>query len=179
MIALHAGHNKSGKIACGAVDYLDESKECRWICRKVVKKLKRKGIKCCDVTVNNGKSQTDVLMKIVDKIRAKRDVTLNISFHMNANTHSGKDGKVKGVECWIYPGSPAKKTAEKICDEISKLGFTNRGVKTSRSLYILHTTNEPTILIELCFVDDKDDATLWKKKKRQVVKSIVNVLEGV
>ena len=31
-VTVHAGHNKNGKIACGASDYIDESKEARIIC---------------------------------------------------------------------------------------------------------------------------------------------------
>ena len=36
-ITIHAGHNPSGKIACGASDYIDESTEARYIVKKLVK----------------------------------------------------------------------------------------------------------------------------------------------
>ena len=42
---IHGGHNPSGKIACGASDLLDESREDRKICKEVVKLLKKKGQK--------------------------------------------------------------------------------------------------------------------------------------
>ncbi|MDE6615605.1 MAG: N-acetylmuramoyl-L-alanine amidase, partial [Lachnospiraceae bacterium] len=63
-VTVHAGHNPSGKIACGASDFLDESTEARWITRKVVKLLRKNGIKAVNCTVNNGTSQSSVLYKI-------------------------------------------------------------------------------------------------------------------
>ena len=43
------------------------------------------------------------------------------------------------------------------------LGFTNRGVKISTGLYVLRHTKSPAMLIEVGFVDDKDDADLYNK----------------
>ena len=81
-ITIHAGHNKSGKVACGASDYLDESKEARYIVKEVKRALRGK-VKVVDCTVNNGVSQKDVLQKIVKKCNAvKRD--MDISIHFNA-----------------------------------------------------------------------------------------------
>lgn len=42
---IHGGHNPSGKIACGASDLLDESREDRKICKEVVRLLKKKDIR--------------------------------------------------------------------------------------------------------------------------------------
>ena len=38
---IHGGHNPSGKIACGASDLLDESKEDRKIAKAIIKYLKK------------------------------------------------------------------------------------------------------------------------------------------
>lgn len=48
---------------------------------------------------------------------------------------------------------------------IKKLGFKDRGVKERKDLYVLHRTNSPAMLIECCFVDDKDDVKLYDAKK--------------
>lgn len=42
---IHGGHNPAGKIACGASDLLDESREDRKICKEVVRLLKKKDIR--------------------------------------------------------------------------------------------------------------------------------------
>ena len=57
---VHGGHNPSGKIACGATDFLDESKEDRKIVKALIKYLKKGGATVYNCTVDNGKSQGDV-----------------------------------------------------------------------------------------------------------------------
>lgn len=61
--------------------------------------------------------------------------------------------------------SAAKPAAERVVEEIAALGFKNRGVKIRTDLYVLHRTNSPAMLIECCFVDDKDDVKLYDAKK--------------
>ena len=175
-ITLHAGHNPKGKIACGASDYLDESTEARWMVKKVAALLKNKKVKVYNCTVNNGTSQKDVLSKIVAKCNSKnRDY--DVSIHFNASKHSEADGKTKGVECWVYNiNANTMLKARSICDNISKLGFSNRGVKESKGLYFLRHTSEPAILIEICFVDDEDDARLYKKCKNHIAAAIADAI---
>lgn len=187
-VTIHAGHNAPGKIACGASDYLDESKETRIICRKAVRLFKKKGIEAINCTVNNGKNQSDVLQKIREKIEKVVGANLNISLHMNACRHEKSDGKTKGVEVCIKPllGDDKNHTytrdtmkyrvARRICKELEELGFTNRGVKFRDDLYILNETRKPTVLVEICFVDDKDDAELYKKNKAAVAKAVVKAV---
>lgn len=187
-VTVHAGHNKNGKIACGASDYLDESKETRIICKKVIRLFKQNKIAAVNCTVNNGKNQNDVLVKIKNKIEKAAGVILNISLHMNAFRHETKDGKTKGVEVCICPvaGDDADYTKTKktmkykvavlVCREIAKLGFTIRGVKFRDNLYILKKTSRPTILVEICFVDDQDDARLYKANKDAVAKAVVKAV---
>lgn len=62
---------------------------------------------------------------------------------------------------------------------MKKLGFTDRGTKINNSLYVLNKTKSKAILIEVCFVDDKDDYKCYQKvgaKKigEAIVKGIMN-----
>ena len=166
---IHAGHNPAGKIACGASDFLDESTEARWIVRQLIKLDKGKNLVNC--TVNSGNSQSDVLRKIVAK--CNDSVGDNVSIHFNACYHSKSDGKNKGCEVWLYSkDSVLHDEANKILKNMEKLGFRNRGIKYSKELYFLRKTKKPSMLIEVCFVDDEDDARLYKKKRADVVKAI-------
>lgn len=175
-VTVHAGHNKNGKIACGASDYIDESKEARVICRKVVRLLKKNGIKAYNCTVNNGTSQSDVLRRICRKCNARKR-QLDISIHFNAAVHSQADGRTKGVEALVFTDDGIKADiAKRICGRISKIGFTNRGVKTRKDLYVLKNTTAPAVLIEVCFVDDQDDARLYKKSKDAVAQAIAGAV---
>lgn len=161
---IHAGHNPSGMVASGSVGYLNESDENRNVCSKLVQKIKAAGHTVYDCTCNNGTSQKDVLKKIVDKCN-EHVVDLDISIHFNAiKKETVSDGKNKGVEVWIHPdnkGKEVEKIASNICNSVSRLGFTNRGVKYSDTLYVLKNTNAPALLIECCFVDDVDDFALY------------------
>ena len=62
-----------------------------------------------------------------------------------------------------------------MCKNVSDLGFKNRGVKVRKDLYYLRKTSAPAMLIECCFVDDKDDVKLYdyKKMAKAIVKGIL------
>ena len=65
---------------------------------------------------------------------------------------------------------------KRVCSQISKIGFTNRGVKIDADLYFLNHTTKPAILIEVCFVSDPDDAALYLKHKDDIAKAIVQAI---
>lgn len=165
IINVHAGHNPSGNVACGAVGILNESTEARRVKDLVIAKLQKLGHTVYDCTCENGRSQSDVLNKIIKKCNSHK-VDLDISIHFNAgrNDYVG-DGSVGGTEVWMYPSGAPKNTGISILRAISELGFRNRGVKTSSYLAVLRETIAPAILIECCFVDDKDDANLYDAEK--------------
>ena len=162
VINVHAGHNPDGKAACGAVGIIRESSEARRVKDEVISQLKQLGHIVYDCTCENGTSQADVLTKIVTACNT-HDADLDVSIHFNAGAGDAiGNGKTTGVETYIYSaGSKAKPYAAKICGAIAELGFKNRGVKTNASLYFLRKTKAPAMLIECCFVDDRDDVQLY------------------
>lgn len=162
---IHGGHNPSGKIACGASDLLNESKEDRKIAKAIIKYLKKAGATTYNCTVSNGKSQNDVLKKICAKCN-QHDVTLDVSVHLNSgrNDHKG-DKKFGGFEVWATAYSGVKKeVAQRAVANMKKLGFTAHGdpYKKTSGLYYLNHTKAKALLFETCFVDDKDDYLLYK-----------------
>lgn len=165
-INVHAGHNPDGKIACGAVGLIKESTEARKVKKEVIRLLRKKGHKVYDCTCTNGTSQTDVLKQIVKKCNQHK-VDLDISIHFNSGAADKKgNGKTTGTEVYVYSTkSAAYPVAERIDKAIAALGFRDRGVKVRTNLYVLHRTNSPAMLIECCFVDDKDDVKLYDAKK--------------
>lgn len=162
IINVHAGHNPDGKTACGAVGFIRESTEARKVKNEVISQLRQLGHTVYDCTCEDGTSQTDVLTKIVNACNF-HDADLDVSIHLNAGAgDSAGNGVTTGTEVYIYSStSKAKTYAEKVCEAIAALGFKNRGVKISTSLYVLRKTKAPAMLIECCFVDDKDDVELY------------------
>lgn len=162
---IHGGHNPAGKIACGASDLLDESKEDRKITKAIIKYLKKAGATVYDCTANNGTSQNDVLKKICAKCN-KHSVTLDGSVHLNSGRNDHKaDGKLGGFEVWATTFTGVKKeVAQRAVAKMKELGFTPHGdpYKTTSNLYYLNHTKAKALLYEICFVDDKDDYLLYK-----------------
>lgn len=164
-IAIHAGHNPDGKVACGAIGLIKESTEARKVTRQLKKILANRGHKVFDCTTNIGTSQTNVLERIVKKSN-RQNVDLNVSIHFNAGANDYKGNrKTTGCEALVYTvGGIAEKTGKAICANISAMGFRNRGVKVRKDLYVLRKTYAPAVLVECCFVDDKDDVKLYSAK---------------
>lgn len=179
-INIHAGHNPDSKIACGAIGVIKESTEARKVKDLVIKKLLSQGHTVYDCTVDNGISQNDVLKKIVTKCNA-HSVDYDISIHFNSGAKDRKgNGKTTGVEVFTYSSSSKSNTiAKNICSSISALGLKNRGLKHSSSLYFLKHTKSPALLIEVAFVDDKDDVNVYLSNIDNIANAIVKGITGV
>lgn len=173
---VHGGHN--AKVP-GVSSYLNEVTEDRKIKDKVISLLKAQGHTVYDCTDDSGKTQGANLANIVAKCN-KHTAAMDISIHLNAAKKDPGNGKTKGVEVFVYSSSSkAKAAATRVCKNIAALGFTNRGVKTSTSLYVLKHTKAPAMLIEVCFADDKDDVNLYNeagvaKISKAIVEGILN-----
>ena len=161
-INVHAGHNPDGKVACGAIGFIRESTEARRVKDAVISQLRQLGHTVYDCTCESGSSQSDVLAKIVAACNAHA-VDLDVSIHFNSGAgDSAGNGKTTGVEVFSYnENGMAWQTARSICASVAMLGFKNRGPKINKNLYVLKNTKAPAILIECCFVDDRDDVQLY------------------
>lgn len=157
---VHGGHNR---IVPGAGYYLDEVTEDRKITAGVIALLQASGHTVYNCTDDAGKTVGSNLANIVAKCNT-HSVDLDISIHQNAAKVDPGDGKTKGVEVFVYStSSKAYSAAERVCAKLAALGFANRGVKISTGLYVLKHTKSPAMLIEVGFVDDKDDVNLYNK----------------
>ena len=168
---IHAGHSLICRGASGA---LDEVAEDRRVKSKVVELLRSAGHTVYDCTDDNGRTAHENLTAIVEKCNS-HIVDLDVSIHLNAGRGDTKgDGKTGGVEVWGY-NNGTKDIGSKICEEIAAaLNITNRGFKTNPDYYVLKYTKAQAIIIECCFVDDRDDAERWDSEKcaQAIVKGI-------
>lgn len=159
---VHGGHS----LQCrGASGFLDEVNEDRKVKNKVIELLRAAGHTVYDCTDDAGRTQGQNLNNIKNKCNV-HNVDLDISIHLNSgrNDPSG-DEKTGGVEVWNYNDKTAA-ISDRICDSISTaLSITNRGSKYTHELYILNNTKAPALLVECCFVDDKDDYNHWNADK--------------
>lgn len=161
---VHAGHS----LKCrGASDLLDEVVEDRKVKNKLIELLRVNGNTVYDCTDDYSTTQYTNLYSIITKCNA-HNVDLDISIHLNSarNDRVG-DGKCGGVEVYGYDDriyGVAYKIAENIANTLG-IGFHDVPVKYDKNLYVLRNTKAKAILIECCFVDDKDDADRWNATK--------------
>lgn len=162
---VHAGHCPQGKGAYGAVGLMQESVENRKVKDRLIQDMKNGGHTVYDCTDDTNCAESQNLQRIVAKCNA-HSVDLDVSIHLNSgrNDYPG-DGSTGGVEVWIT-NDAVYCVAEKVCKEVSAaLGIRNRGVKLTDVLYVLNHTVAKAMLVECCFVDDKDDADRWNANK--------------
>lgn len=121
--------------------------------------LRKLGHKVIDCTPTESEfhlinSTTDSLKLRCNKAN-QADVDLVISLHFNYF-----NGSANGSEIY-YKSEAGKSFAESILPGIVNLGFANRGVKYTSSLYVINHTIAPAILIEGCFCDSPKDISLY------------------
>lgn len=161
---VHGGHS----LKCrGVSDLLDEVTEDRAVKNKLIELLRANGDTVYDCTDDYSTTQSANLSSIVSKCNA-HNVDLDISIHLNSarNDRVG-DGKCGGVEVYGYDDriyGTAYRIAESIANTLG-IGFHGAPVKYNKSLYVLRKTRAKAILIECCFVDDRDDVTRWDSTK--------------
>lgn len=160
-INVHAGHAPDGGAGCGAIGIGYESTMNREVKNNLIKILREAGHTIYDCTVDQNMSARQVLEGICAMCNS-HDVDLDISIHHNAcvQDYNG-DGKTTGTLCYYHQGSISYKWADRICYEISRLGYRNMKPQPRGDLYYLNHTKAPAVLVECCFVDDKDDMNLW------------------
>lgn len=152
------GHTISG-LGSGAIGFLNESVCTRQIGKYFVEGMRNLGHTVYDITIDKS---PNYLYEVINKAN-KYTVDYAISHHLN----SYSDESSNGVEVWIYDLND-KKTydiAKKICDELSKLGLRNRGVKESKKLYWIRKNKNKAILIEYLFCSNKKDCSIYNPQK--------------
>lgn len=151
-----AGHSPKAQ---GAIGHLNEVTEDRKVKNALVSILKAEGHTVYDCTSDNGDSNK-CLAEQVTKCNAHKGIDVHI--HFNAGS-SDPNSRTTGTEVWVYSNkSQALDEAQRVVNNIASCGFTNRGVKYSTGLYVLRKSVNPAMLIEVCFVDDRDDSNLYR-----------------
>lgn len=150
-ISINAGHTATGAGYGAEYKGFRESEINRAVVKALIPKLQKLGHTIHNSTVDKAITSQAYLREVV-KSANKSGADLFISIHCNASTaHLGH-----GVECWTYKGTQHA-AAKKICANMAKLGFKNRGIKDGRNLYVVRNTDAKAILIELFFLDNYTD----------------------
>ena len=168
-IAVDFGHGVNGDR--GAEGYISEEKLIREYGQLVVDGLKTLGHIVINVTPTQ--SVLTLGQSLAYRVNATNNYNadLFVSLHVNAF----KKDKARGCEV-EYISNRGKAYADRICSEISKLGFINRGSQLRNNLYVPKYTTMPAILIEPFFCDNKEDCNLYNPKT--IANAIIKGITG-
>ena len=106
------------------------------------------------------------------------DYVLEVHFNAGACDTKG-NGKTTGVEILLPTrNTPKNQSLEKqLVKAVASIGFKNRGVKVAQ-LKVINTASVAGVsasLLEVCFIDDKDDMLLYSKKKAAIASVLAQV----
>lgn len=170
IIGIDCGHTKyAGSLDYGALGIRPESDLTREIGNLVILKLEQLGYKVIDCTIDACLSLDDSLSKRVNTAN-NNNVDLFISIHFNCF-----NGNANGTEIFTYNGNHYSE-ATTVLNNLISLGFANRGIKNGNDLYVIRNTNCESMLVEICFCDNKHDMNIFNAEN--IANAIVNGLEG-
>ncbi len=153
-IGINCGHTVSG-AGYGAVGLIKESEHTRLVGHALMEKLRAAGVSVVDCTIDTANTQAEYLAAAV-ALANREDLDWFISIHFNASSaHTGQ-----GVEVYTYEGRQYQDALD-VCNNIASYGFKNRGVKAGSGLYVIKRTKDKSMLIEVCFCDNKEDVDLY------------------
>jgi N-acetylmuramoyl-L-alanine amidase len=111
---------------------------------------------------------------LIERVRMANEWPANyfISIHANANPNPD----IKGTEVYIYKlYTQANWLAEQVLDGVVEaVGTKDNGVRVNSSLYVLRKTKMPSILVELAYVTNPEDAVKLRDDQYLFAQGIYN-----
>lgn len=147
------GHTEA---ATGASDGINELTEDRRVVKRVNELLREVGNSVKDVTPPE---YYDFPSELNYGINETNRVNCDLFFSIHFNSTEGGYGS----EICVYPNTSLCNTVgTRVLSNLANLGFRNRGLKPRTDLGELTSVNCPSMIIEVCFVQEPD-ASLYKR----------------
>lgn len=165
-ILLIAGHGAGdpGAVGCGYKEFE--------LTREVVNLVKTRLSKFADVDVYDMNKNAFAILNSGGRIDFK-PYNYVLEIHFNAFNE-----KAHGTEIYVTTSEKTTGVEDKMVKNISALGFTNRGVKR-KNFYLINTAKNQGVssaLLEVCFIDNISDMTIYASKKNNIADAIVSAI---
>lgn len=165
-ILLIAGHGAGDSGACGN-GYREAD-----LTREVAALLNTRFKGVCDAEVADTSKNWYEYLKSHTYNFKQYDYVLEIHFNSGGGT---------GVEIFVTTSENGTGVEKAIVDNISALGFANRGVKRKNWSVISKVKRQgvSAALLEVCFIDSAADVQRYQTRKNEIIDAIVNgIAEG-
>lgn len=166
-----AGHSAKSPGACTATH--KEYEQNRLNNKAFIQAMNARGYAVTDTTSDESTANAVLREQVKKANKVGGGVhQLDVSFHMNATPGA------TGVEV-CYVTSAGKEMAEKVAKAIHEAtGLRNRGAKKRSDLYFLNATFATAILIEVGFIDNKNDMAIIEKHRAKIADAIASAVTG-
>lgn len=152
-IGLRAGHSDNCEGAVGIVNEHDQMKKYYQAVKSVLEQYGHTVIDC-----NSNASSENGELSEGANIANLNGVDFFASLHMNCF-----NGQGHGTEVLVSSqASGAYPVAQRLVQNFSELGFSNRGVKFVRD-YEMNHVSAPNIISEICFCDSQTDIDIYNR----------------
>ncbi|MEG2583832.1 MAG: N-acetylmuramoyl-L-alanine amidase, partial [Oscillospiraceae bacterium] len=170
-ILLIAGHGDGDSGACG-FGYREAD-----LTREVVRNLKGPLQKYADVEIADTNRDMFKYLKSDSYDFTPYDYVLEVHFNAGVSDMTG-NGATTGTEIFVNTNESGTAVEENIIGNIAKVGFKSRGVKRENFSVISKIKRQGVscALLEVCFIDDRDDVDLYQSKKLDIAREIA---EGI
>jgi len=166
---ISSGHGKYVRGASGLIDEVDEARK---VVPAVAEYLRQNGHEVVEFNDDTSTTKNENLNTIVN-FHNSQDRDLDVSVHFNA--YIPTDGGYGTEVLYLTQQNAATRVAEAIA---GASGLINRGAKKRTDLFFLNGTDEPAILIEVCFVDATQDVEDYRKNFDAICKAIADVADN-
>lgn len=172
-IVISSGHGKYIRGASCPAPGLDEVDEARKVVDRIAE-LWREASVGVDVFHDNvSTSQNQNLNAIVNYHNSKsRDFDVSVHFNAYNKTNSP-------MGCEVLYLTQQQVAADTSLAIAQAGAFINRGAKKRTDLFFLNSTEMPSVLLEVCFVDSMADAELYRQHFESICKRIAEVIGKV
>ena len=167
-IVISSGHGLKVRGASGIIDEVDEA---RMVTERLAELLEERGVTVITFHDDKSTSQSQNLWCITDFHNScERD--LDISVHFNAFEQRSQP---VGTEVWYVT---QQDLAKHLSAAMATVGLIDRGAKYSNGLHFLNQTVQPSVLLEVCFVDSQADCDIYREHFEDICAALADELAG-